>query len=97
MFELTTMTAEDFSALKGTEFTTVSLDTEIKLELMEIKKLGQGERSGGAYSLLWQGPTSPILPQATYRIFQEQIGEHDFFLVPVAEKDAGIQYEAVFT
>lgn len=91
------MTAEDFSAFEGSNFTISTADSEIQLTLIEVKKLGQGERSGGAFSLLWLGPSTPILPQATYGMSQEKLGRHEYFLVPVAEKDAGIQYEAVFT
>ena len=97
MIDLNGMTAADFALLEGETFVIVSLEKAVDLELVEVKKLGQGERKGGAFSLLWQGPAAPVLQQATYRIAQEKIGEHDVFLVPVAQKDAGIQYEAVFT
>jgi hypothetical protein len=97
MADLNTMTAEDFSKLEGFVFTITSTEAKIDLELVEVKKLGAGERKGGAFALLWQGPLDPALPQATYRLSQAEIGAHDIFLVPVAQKQVGYQYEAIFT
>ncbi len=97
MIDFHKMTAKSFDPIVGTQATIVSLDAEVRVELLEVKQLGSGEREGGAFSLLWQGPTAPALPQATYRIAHELIGEQDVFLVPVANKTAGIQYEAIFT
>lgn len=97
MNDLRDMTAEDFSKMEGSVFTVTSIDTKLDLELIEVKKLGSGERNGGAFSLLWQGPSEPVLQQATYCVSQAAIGSHDVFLVPVAEKEAGYQYEAIFT
>tara|TARA_R110002095_G_scaffold207439_1_gene192418 strand:- start:2673 stop:2978 length:306 start_codon:yes stop_codon:yes gene_type:complete len=97
MTDLTNMTADDFSTMEGSVFTVTSIDPKIDLELIEVKKLGSGDRKGGAFSLLWQGPSEPALPQATYCLSQAAIGSHDIFMVPVAEKKIGYQYEAIFT
>lgn len=97
MRDLTKMTANDFDGLEEKTFEVISTDPRIRLELVEVKKLGQGERDGGSFSLLWQGPADPFLEQATYRVSQSGIGDHDIFLVPVAENSSGYQYEAIFT
>lgn len=97
MFDLNEMTADDFAPFQGQEFVITSTSPAVHLQLIEVKKLGSGERKGGAFSLLWQGPKEPALAQATYRVSQEKIGDNDLFLVPVALQDAGYQYEAVFT
>jgi len=97
MPDLSDMTADDFSKMDGLVFTITSTDPEVELELIEVKKLGSGERKGGAFSLLWQGPSEPALSQATYCLSQAAIGSHDVFLVPVARNEAGYQYEAIFT
>lgn len=97
MADLTEMTAEDFSRLLGQAFIIASTDPEVPMSLIEVKKLGAGERKGGAFSLLWQGPSDPALGQATYRVSHDDLGAHEIFLVPVAQKDAGFQYEAIFT
>ncbi|WP_245840786.1 DUF6916 family protein [Puniceibacterium sediminis] len=97
MIDLNAMTAEDFALIEGMEFMIVSVEPAVRLKLIEVRKLGAGERKGGAFSLLWQGPPHPVLPQATYQMSQDTIGSHDIFLVPVSWKDAGVEYEAIFT
>ncbi|GAB4527174.1 MAG: hypothetical protein Tsb0019_29190 [Roseibium sp.] len=97
MTDLQTLTIRDFETMLDTPFAVRSVPGDVELSLVEVKAMGSGEREGGAFSLLWQGPPQPVLEQATYTLFQPEFGERDVFLVPVAEKDAGIQYEAVFT
>ena len=97
MTDLRTLTIQDFEKLVDTAFVVRSVDPQLQLSLVEVKAMGSGEREGGAFSVLWQGPREPMLEQAIYRLFQPGFGEQEVFLVPVAEKTAGIQYEAVFT
>lgn len=97
MRDLQEMTADDFSALADRTFSITTSEAAVPIELIEVKKLGAGERKNGAFSLLWQGPTKPYLPQQTFQVSHPEIGEHAIFLVPVAEKTIGFQYEAIFT
>lgn len=97
MSDQTTRTREDYAGLVGAPFSVKLADTEVPIELIEVKELGSGQREGGAFSLLWQGPVAPVLAQATYQVSHEELGTHDFFLVPVAQIEAGLQYEAIFT
>lgn len=97
MSDLNNMSVDDFTKLIGQNFAIDFEDTAISLELVEVSKMGAGEREGGAFSLLWQGPKSPSLSQATYLLANDEIGNHYMFLVPVSEGDLGIQYEAIFT
>ena len=49
------------------------------------------------FSLVFLGPSNPILPQATYRLTHDRLGQLDIFIVPVGPDPQGrIQYEAVF-
>jgi hypothetical protein len=91
------LTMTSFEELEGKTFTVISTEPSVALELVEVRKMGSGEREGGAFSLLWQGPSDPFLPQSIYRFSQAELGEHDLFIVPVAEKTDGFQYESVFT
>ncbi|WP_346897699.1 DUF6916 family protein [uncultured Roseibium sp.] len=91
------LTMTNFEELKDRTFTVVSAELPVVLELVEVKKMGSGEREGGAFSVLWQGPSEPFLPQSIYRFSQAELGEHELFIVPVAEKTDGFQYESVFT
>jgi hypothetical protein len=61
---------------------------------------GYGHRQGGnreAFSLLFQGPLQPVLPQGIYRVGHVDLGDLDIFLVPVGPQSDGMGYEAVFT
>ncbi len=97
MLDLATVTAEQFAEFQDQDFEITSAGAAITLKLIEVKKLGTGERDGGAFSLLWQGPQTSALPQGVHRLSHPKTGDQEVFLVPVAEKDAGFQYEAVFT
>lgn len=97
MLDLSRVTSVHFSKLEGQEFALTSLDPALNLKVLEVRKLGSGEREGGAFSILWQGPSEPALPQATYSLSHPEIGEHAYFLVPVTATEVGVQYEAVFT
>lgn len=96
MLEIRTMTANDFLGLQGDGFTVEIGSETFDLTLIEVKKLGQSDRAGGAFSVLWQGPQSPQFVQATYIVSHAEIGSCEIFLVPVAQTDAGFQYEAIF-
>lgn len=50
------------------------------------------------FSLVFEGPAEPPLPQAIYGLAHPALGPAplDIFLVPVARAPAGIRYEAVF-
>lgn len=97
MINLNDMSAADFAALENEVFSVAAGGRDLPLTLVEVTGLGSGMREKGAFSLLWQGPADPALPQATYRMSQAAIGEQDIFLVPVARTGKGFQYEAVFT
>lgn len=97
MTNLQTMTCEAFHPHVGQDFLLSVPDGSCVLKLLEASAIGTGARDGGAFSLLWQGPVTPALHQGTYEMTHEKLGEMALFLVPVAQKDAGFQYEAVFT
>jgi len=97
MTDLQMLGVSDFEELLNKTFDVTSVSPALQLALIEVSVMGQGARAGGAFSTLWQGPKEPVLDQAIHRLYHKDFGEQDVFLVPVAEKDAGIQYEAVFT
>ncbi|SHM64601.1 DUF6916 family protein [Roseibium suaedae] len=91
------LTIEDFKPVEGEVFSVSDGQDAVELKLVEVKSMGSGMREGGAFSLLWQGPQDPFLPQRIYSFAHEGLGQHDFFVVPVAEKTTGFQYEVIFT
>lgn len=71
----------------------------LDLELVEARPLTSapvGDRRK-PFAVVFRGPRSPALPQQIYRLEHPEVGTHELFLVPVAESDAGRDYEAVFT
>lgn len=50
-----------------------------------------------AFSIVFQGPVEPVIPQGIYKIQHEEMGSLELFLVPIGPStDGGMQYEAIF-
>jgi len=48
------------------------------------------------FSLHFQGPREPFLPQATYPLEHDQLGPLAIFLVPIGGGENGFRYEAIY-
>ena len=96
---LATLTKEDWlRCLDGVFVVDVVTAGELAIKLTAVS--GYGKTIGGtreAYSLLFCGPSMPILPQQIYTVRHQVIGELDIFLVPIGPQSEGMGYEAVFT
>ncbi|MEI2385949.1 hypothetical protein [Breoghania sp. JC706] len=97
MTDLATLELPTFTPLIGETFKIGTDAGEIDLVLREASALGKAVRQGGAFSLLFQGPQDPALPQGLYPIRHEAIGELPLFLVPVGSLGEDKGYEAIFT
>jgi hypothetical protein len=54
-------------------------------------------RSRDTFSMYFQGPPKPYLPQATYSFSHDALGgPHHIFIVPTSRGQEGFLYEAVF-
>ncbi|HEX8337685.1 MAG TPA: hypothetical protein VF621_13205 [Pyrinomonadaceae bacterium] len=98
-----TLSKESFAEQLNTKFR-VLLETEnapeVELELAEVAEfptLTHSRSDVERFSLYFYGPGDLLLPQNTYRLAHQQIGEHEIFLVPVAQEPRGFRYEAVFS
>lgn len=87
----------DFEPQVGETFRTAHEDAPVALRLEEVRALGTALRPGGAFSLTFAGPSSPLLPQAIYRIENGALGALDIFIVPVGRRSGDLVYEAIFT
>jgi len=91
-------TLERFSPLVGDRFE-LRLDdgSTCSAALVEAKALQaplfQGRQP---FSLLFEGPPQPLLPQRIYRVSHPQLDAIDIFLVPVGRTQSAAQYEAIF-
>ncbi|MEZ5333124.1 MAG: DEAD/DEAH box helicase [Thermoanaerobaculia bacterium] len=76
-------------------------EAALALELVEARGLSGASRGGRQpFSLLYRGPTEPVLPQGIYRMDHPEVGALELFLVPLGpdgEARDGLLYEAVFT
>lgn len=72
---------------------------------IELIQATEGDEPGGAgpdgqerlqFSLIFRGPTTPVLPQHTYQITHAELGELELFLVALGPDAEGMRYEAAF-
>jgi len=90
------LTVDDFEPRLQQEFH-LQAPNELTLKLVEVRRLGQAMREGGAFSLLFVSARGAFLPQATYELTHPELGTLELFIVPVGPAAGGNGYEAVFT
>jgi hypothetical protein len=96
-----TLSKESFAEQLNTKFRVLLENApEVELELVELVEfptLTHSRSDVERFSLYFYGPSDLLLPQRMYRVAHERLGEHDIFLVPVAQEPRGYRYEAVFS
>jgi hypothetical protein len=92
-------TLDDFRAAVGGTFALHAGDG-LGLELRLVDAQATGDRAAGVprdpFRLAFLGPADPSLPQRTYRLEHDALGELDVFLVPIGRDAGGTTYEAIF-
>lgn len=83
------------SAQLNTKFTVADAPESFKIELVEITE-PTATASQTFFSLYFFGGEKFQLPQGTFRLQHEKLGELFLFLVPVGREPTGYKYEAVF-
>ncbi|MCW2544118.1 MAG: hypothetical protein JWM40_1670 [Frankiales bacterium] len=88
------LTINDFAPQLGKDFSVDTGDSSCTLRLVEVTPAAEAPEGGGwvPFSLVFDGPAEPLLPQATYRLEDPDGRPMDVFLVPIATA----RYEAVF-
>jgi len=93
------LTEKEFAEHVGTRFR-VKLDPkEVELELVEVEGYVSkpNEQKGlERFSVFFTGSGDVSLPQGTYRMKHDRMGEFEIFIVPIAREPNGFRYEAVF-
>ena len=73
---------------------------DLELLLIEARGLSSAAAKPGAprepFSLVFQGPERPVLPQRIYALDNEAMGRLEIFLVPIESGADGTKYEAIF-
>lgn len=93
------LTHDEFSKHVDSEFQIPLADGDFILTLTEVKAYmpGDNEESGmERFSIFFDGPADLLLPQNTYLMRHEQMGEFELFLGAISRDAKGIRYEAVF-
>lgn len=87
-----------FAPLVGSGFTLwLDDETQLPARLVEARRGGAAAPGGRQpFSLTFEAPPEPALPQHIYRLQHPQLEALDLFLVPVARTGTGLHYEAVF-
>jgi hypothetical protein len=67
----------------------------IQLELIEVGERPTSPRME-CFSVLFQGPASPVLPQRIWKLEHPRLGTFSLFLTPLGVNESGATYEAVF-
>ena len=93
------LTEEEFSKHVGTQFRAIVGEHEISLTLTEVKRYlpGVNEQEGmERFSVFFEGPPDALLPQQSYLLRHEQMGDVEIFLGAIKGDAQRINYEAVF-
>lgn len=96
---LESVTLDSFAPRVGAAFAVAGPDGAIEMVLERVDGLGAPAIAGGRapFSLVFRGPPSPILPQATYAFVDATLGELEIFIVPIAGDARAATYQAIFT
>ncbi|MEA3000807.1 MAG: hypothetical protein QOH04_1130 [Sphingomonadales bacterium] len=86
---------DEFARHMGESFEVVVGEIVFPITLAEARPIQPSIRKGGSFSLIFNGPHSPILNQAMYDV---RCGgeEWSLFIVPVGEKNGVFEYEVIF-
>lgn len=93
------LTEENFAHHLNTKFFTSMGEIRVELELAEVKgyRTEHEEQQGmERFSIFFNGPTEPLLPQGLYSMDHERMGSFEIFIVPISPSQNGVRYEAVF-
>ena len=97
MTSLADLKVTDFESRKGETFRLRAPQAAVDFELVEVSRLGDSGRDGGAFSLVFRTPPGPFLPQAIYPVEHAAFGTLDVFIVPLGPIAGGNGYEVIFT
>lgn len=92
------LTVETFTPVVGETFT-VGGEGGAKVDLLLVEATATDADPNAPrppFSLLFQGPAEPFLPQATYRFEHASLGALGIFIVPLGHDEHGTTYEALF-
>jgi len=102
---LNMVTKDTFSGYLGEKFHVHVAAAVLDMELVDVNELAvavgrQRKKPSSSeprpFSVLFQGPQTPLLPQAIYKVEHEAVGTMDIFIVPIGPEQGVAMYEGVF-
>lgn len=86
---------EDFAEQVNTKFFLTENEKEFEIKLVEatVPVINASQKF---YSLFFTSPKDYFLPQKTYELRHDELGEVTLFLVPIGETEDRFRYQAVF-
>jgi hypothetical protein len=98
MLDLANVRCEDFAACLNQDFEIVFPGGTLSVKLSEARLWGppQPAHVRQPFNLTFVGPTSPRLPQGTYKLRHAALGEMEIFIVLISADKGRAAYEAVF-
>jgi hypothetical protein len=103
---LDTFTLDLFRRHLGQDFHVTNGHPPLRLAAAEDLRENPGADGGAErrtpFSLLFHGPATPFLPQGTYPLRHDAIGDFPLFIVPLGPVPTGpekglMRYQAIFT
>jgi hypothetical protein len=92
------LTGASFNENLNTKFSLTFDEKKVELELVEVKPYGnEADSLMERFSIYFEGPAQPRLPQQTYHMDHEVMGKTDIFIVPISGDEKVVRYEAVFS
>jgi hypothetical protein len=90
---------ERFVACVGTKFAWVADGVATSFSLVEARRLGDPGSPAlpPPFSLVFEASDDRAAEQGNYRLRHAEIGTIDIFLVPIAEGETGLMFEAIFS
>lgn len=99
--DLTEFTYDNILPHVGSTFRINFPEGTVELKLTRVDHLREKHTSKrlfrDSFALQFLGPAGAFLPQGTYAMQHESLGELPIFIVPVGQEEEGVQYEAIFT
>jgi hypothetical protein len=86
---------DEFARHMGEPFEVVVGDEVFPITLAQARPIQPSIRDGGSFSLIFNGPLTPILNQAMYEVRRGD-ERWPLFIVPVGERDGVFEYEVIF-
>jgi hypothetical protein len=98
MRDLAALTATDFEAVVGSDFTVAGQEPDLpQIILVSVTLLPEWPGHRRPFALRFRGPGAADPAQGTRHLVHDEMGELEIFLVPIAADEDSTTYEAVFS